>query len=485
MTATEALSPSTLALPSRAGLPAPRRVLIVGGGFGGLAVARALADAPVEITLIDRRNHHLFQPLLYQVASAALSPGEIAEPIRSLLSTQKNVRVMLGEVVNIDTAARTVGLADRTVPYDRLILAAGATHSYFGHDDWAAHAPGLKTMTDALEIRQRVLMAYERAELATDPNQRRRCLTFVVVGGGPTGVELAGALCEIARKTLVQDFRNIDPSLARVVLIEGGDAVLAPFPSELRIRALRQLQKLGVEVLFGRPVSRIDADGVVVGDERILSDTVLWAAGVAGAKLGAKLGVPLDRMGRVIVLADNTVPGHPDIAVIGDLACFQHTPDGKPLPGVAQVAMQGGARVAENLLAEIAGKPLRPFVYKDLGSMATVGRSMAVAWLGRFQFSGLFAWLLWLFVHLISLVGFRSRLEVLFQWAWSYTTWERNARLIHESDLHIGPALSSGVASAPSAALPLNGGVGLDREARPQPEQAKQLDEHHQRPHDE
>ena len=436
MTATPASSPAP---PSRAGLPAPRRVVIVGGGFGGLSVARALADAPVEITLIDRRNHHLFQPLLYQVASAALSPGEIAEPIRSLLAAQKNVRVMLGEVVHVDPAARTVSLAEGVVPYDRLILAAGATHSYFGKDGWAQHAPGLKTMADALEIRQRVLMAYERAELATDPNERRRCLTFVVVGGGPTGVELAGALCEIARKTLIQDFRNIDPSLARVVLIEGGDAVLGPFPAELRLKALRQLQKLGVEVLFGRRVNAIDADGVVVGDERILSNTVLWAAGVAGAPLGAKLGAPLDRMGRVIVEADNTVPGHPDIAVIGDLACFQHTPDGQPLPGVAQVAMQGGALVAENLKAEIAGKPLHPFVYKDLGSMATVGRSMAVAWLGRFKFAGFPAWLLWLFVHLISLVGFRSRLVVLFQWAWSYTTWERNARLIHEGDIHVRP----------------------------------------------
>lgn len=420
-----------------------RRVVIVGGGFGGLAVARALADAPVEITLVDKRNHHLFQPLLYQVASAALSPSEIAEPIRSLLSSQPNVRVMLGEVSDIDVAGRRVKLPDRWVPYDRLVLAAGATHSYFGRDEWAPYAPGLKTMADALEIRQRVLMAYERAELATDANERRRCLTFVVVGGGPTGVELAGALCEIARKTLIEDFRNIDPSLARVVLIEGGDAVLGPFPNELRLKALRQLQKLGVEVLFGRRVSSIDADGVVVGEERILSNTVLWAAGVAGAPLAAKLGAPMDRMGRVIVEPDCTVPGHPEIAVIGDLACFKHTPDGQPLPGVAQVAMQGGARVADNLKRELAGKPSRPFVYKDLGSMATVGRSMAVAWLGRFQFSGLLAWLLWLFVHLISLVGFRSRLVVLFQWAWSYTTWERNARVIHEEDIHVRPEAPS------------------------------------------
>jgi len=423
-------------LQDRSALPPAKRVVIVGGGFGGLEVARALAKLPLQITLVDKRNHHLFQPLLYQVAGAGLSPSDIAVPIRGLMARYDNVHVVLGAARSVDLENRKVILDDRELPYDRLVLAAGATHSYFGHDDWAKHAPGLKTMADALEIRQRVLLAFERAELATDPDQRRRWLTFVVVGGGPTGVELAGSLCEIARRTLVQDFRNIDPSLARVVLVESGNSLLGAFPAGLRERALRDLQALGVEVLFGRPVRQVDEDGVLVGEERILARNVLWAAGVAGVPLARTLGVPLDRAGRPVVEPDLTLPGHPEVAVIGDLASFSHTPDGSPLPGVAQVAMQGGRLVADNLAREVAGKPPRPFVYKDLGSMATIGRSRAVAWLHDLQFSGFFAWLLWLFIHLISLVTFRSRLVVLTQWAWSYTTWQRTARLIHEGDIH-------------------------------------------------
>lgn len=416
-------------------LPKPKRVVIIGGGFGGLEAARALARLPLEITVVDKRNHHLFQPLLYQVAGAALSPGDIAEPIRSLLARHENVRVVLDTARSVDLARRTVALSDREIPYDRLILAAGATHSYFGHDEWEKHAPGLKTLADALEVRQRVLLAFEKAELATDPDERRRFLTFVVVGGGPTGVELAGSLCEIARRTLLQDFRSIDPSLARVVLVESGDSLLGAFPKPLRDRALRDLQALGVEVLFGRPVRAVDERGVLVGEERVLAHTVLWAAGVAGVRLARTLGVPLDRAGRVIVGPDLSIPGHPEVTVIGDLASFSHTPDGKPLPGVAQVALQGGRLVAKNIAAELEGRAPEPFRYKDLGSMATVGRSRAVAWIGRLQMGGVLAWLLWLFVHLMALVSFRNRVVVLTQWAWSYTTWQRNARLIHEEDI--------------------------------------------------
>ena len=418
---------------------APRpRVVIIGGGFGGLYAARALDGAPCDVVLIDRRNHHVFQPLLYQVASAALSPGDIAEPIRGLVAGQDNVTVMMAEVRGVDLAAREVALPDRKVSYDHLILAAGATHSHFGKDAWAPYAPGLKSMADALDIRQRVLLAFERAELATDPNERRRHLTFAVVGGGPTGVELAGALCEIARKTLAQDFKRIDPTLTRVVLIEGGPSLLPSFPEDLRASAQRQLQKLNVEVLLGRRVELIDAEGVVVGEERILTRTVLWAAGVSGVPLARTLGAPLDRMGRVIVEADNTVPGHPEVVVVGDLASQSHTPSGQPLPGVAQVAIQGGRHAAQNLRRVFAGKPTTPFVYKDLGNMATIGRSKAVAQIGRVHLSGYFAWLMWVFIHIIWLAGFRSRMVVLFQWTWSYITWERSARLIHEHDIHAG-----------------------------------------------
>lgn len=429
----EETSPS---LPSRAGLPPPKHVIIVGGGFGGLEAARVLGRNGFHVTIIDKRNHHLFQPLLYQVAGAALDPSDIAAPIRGLLVDHPNVRVVLAEAREVDLAGRRVRIEDRWISYDRLILAAGATHSYFGHDEWERYAPGLKTMADAVEIRQRILLAFERAELTQDPNERRRYLTFVVVGGGPTGVELAGSLSEIARKTLTQDFRSIDPSLARVVLVEAADTLLAAFPRDLQQRALRDLQKLGVEILFGRPVAHVDEDGVMVGDERIQAHTVLWAAGVAAVPLARTLGVPLDRAGRVIVAPDLTVPGHPDVAVIGDLALFTHTPDGQPLPGVAQVALQGGRLAARNIVRETKNLPPLPFRYRDLGSMATIGRSKAVAWLGRFRFGGFFAWLLWLFVHLMALVSFRNRVAVLFSWAWSYTTWQRHARLIHEEDIH-------------------------------------------------
>lgn len=406
------------------------QVLIIGGGFGGMAAARALRNAPVQVTLIDRRNHHLFQPLLYQVASAALSPGDIAEPIRAMLSHQANARVLLSEVVNIDLEDRRVDLADRSLRYDHLVVAAGATHSYFGHDEWAENAPGLKTLDDALEIRQQILLAFERAEWTSDSSERDMLLTFVVVGGGPTGVELAGALSEIARKTLSQDFRTIDPARARVILVEAGAGVLPGFPPPLAGKALAQLHQVGVETLLGRPVEGVDASGVVLaGGERIAARTVIWCAGVAGSALARTLGVELDRAGRVVVEANLTVPGHPEAAVIGDLASFSHQ-SGRPLPGVAQVAVQMGRCAAENIVADLAGRPRQPFHYRDYGSMATIGRSKAVAVIGGVKLGGYPAWLLWLSVHLMALVGFRNRMVVLVQWAWSYLTWQRNSRLI-------------------------------------------------------
>jgi NADH:ubiquinone reductase (H+-translocating) len=411
------------------GLP---HVVIVGGGFGGVACARGLRGAPVRITLVDRRNHHLFQPLLYQVASAALAPGDIAEPIRALLADQENARVLLGEVVSVDLAARRLRLVDRELPYDHLVLAAGATHSYFGRPDWEAVAPGLKTLDDALEIRQQVLLAFERAEWTADPAERRRLLSFVVVGGGPTGVELAGALSEIARRTLAQDFRHIDPTAARVVLVEAGGGLLQGFADPLRRSAAAQLQRIGVEVRLGRPVVEVDDGGVVLGGdapERIEARTVLWAAGVAGAPLGRSLGVALDRAGRVEVDPDLRLPGHPEVRVIGDQAAFPAS-HGGPLPGVAPAAIQMGQHAARDLRRQLAGQPTTPFRYWDKGSMATIGRSRAVAQIGRLQVSGYPAWLMWLFIHLMFLVGFRNRLLVLVQWSWSYLTWERSSRLI-------------------------------------------------------
>ncbi|TNE85658.1 MAG: NAD(P)/FAD-dependent oxidoreductase [Deltaproteobacteria bacterium] len=402
------------------------RVIIVGGGFAGLAAARTLARAPVDITLIDRHNHHLFQPLLYQVATAALAPGDISAPIRSILAGQENLSVRMGEVSRIDPGARQVWLGDQALSYDFLVLATGATHAYFGHDEWAERAPGLKTIGDALAIRRRILTAFEKAEWA-EPAERERLLTFAVVGAGPTGVELAGAIAEIAMHTLKRDFRHVDTKRARVLLVEASDKVLGVYPENLRAKALRQLEELGVEVRLGRPVTDIDDTGLTIGEERIEAATVLWAAGVAASPLGEGVG-ERDRAGRVKVLPDLSVEGHPEVFVVGDLA---HVPRGEgTVPGVAPAATQMGEHAAHNLRATLDGKPRTAFVYKDKGSMATIGRSRAIAWIGRLQVGGFTAWLLWVFVHLMFLVGHRNRLVVLLTWAWQWFTWKRAMRLI-------------------------------------------------------
>jgi NADH dehydrogenase len=403
-------------------------VVIVGGGFGGLQAARALRRAPVEITLIDRENHHTFQPLLYQVATAVLNATDIAVPIRRVLRRQRNAWVVMAEVVAVDPRAKRVCCRDQELGYDTLILATGATHAYFGHEDWAALAPGLKTIDDGLAIRSRVLCAFEAAEREDDPAARAQWITFVVVGAGPTGVELAGALSEIARETLVADFRRVDPAATRVVLIEAAPRVLPQMEPEVSEKARLQLERLQVEVRTGAAVTAIDEGGVWVGDERIPARTVLWAAGVAASPLGRSLGVPLDRAGRVLVEPDLTVPGHPDIYVIGDLAWF--VSDGKPVPGVAAAAIQEGRHTAANIERTLRGQPREPFHYRDRGTLATIGRAAAVADLGRVKLSGLVAWLVWLFVHIVFLVGFRNRFSVLLEWAWSYLTSERGARLI-------------------------------------------------------
>jgi NADH:ubiquinone reductase (H+-translocating) len=408
------------------------RVIIIGGGFGGLTAARRLRRAPVDVTILDRRNHHVFQPLLYQVAMAVLSPGDIASPIRWILRHQRNVEVLLGEVDRVDPVGKTVHLVDGAeFRYDYLIVAAGATHSYFGHDDWLPYAPGLKTIEDALEMRRRVLLAFERAEREADAARRRALLTFVIVGGGPTGVELAGALAEIARQSLAKDFRHIDPSSSKIILLEGGPAILPPFPEPLRNAARHDLERLGVNVRTGTLVTRIGPGFVQAGDERIAAETVLWAAGVAASPLGASLGAPVDRVGRVLIQPDLTTPGHPDVFVIGDLASLAGA-DGRPLPGVAQVAMQMGAHASHNVIRATEGQPLRPFRYQNLGDMATIGRASAVANLPIMQLKGLIGWLAWLFVHILNLIGFRNRLVVMVQWAWSYFSYQRAIRLITE-----------------------------------------------------
>ncbi len=409
------------------------RVVIIGGGFGGLSAARALRHAPVEVVLLDRRNHHVFQPLLYQVATAGLSPGDIASPIRWILRKHRNLHVWLAEVTGIDAARRVVRLADGEVSYDFLIVAAGATHAYFGHDEWRAHAPGLKTLEDALDMRRRVLLAFEEAERAQDRHVQRRLLTFVVIGGGPTGVELAGSLAEISRHALANDFRAIDPESARIILIEGGPSVLPAYTAELSQLALQALESLGVAVWTGSVVTDVSAGRVRVGDETIEAGTVLWAAGVSASPLGASLGVPLDRAGRVLVQDDLTVPGHPEISVVGDLAAFR-TGEGGWLPGVAQVAIQQAAHAAANINRRIAGQPTRPFVYRNLGNLATIGRNSAVADLPRLRMKGRPAWLFWLFVHVFNLIGFRNRLSVMIQWASSYLTSQRSVRLITGDD---------------------------------------------------
>jgi len=416
-----------------AGNPVPRsgipHVVIVGGGFGGLNAARALARRPVRVTLLDRRNYHLFQPLLYQVASAALSPADIATPLRSILRKAANVSVLLAEAETIDFTNRRLVLDRGELGYEALILAAGAGHSYFGHDDWELLAPGLKTLEDALEIRRRVLLAFEAAERESDGAERRALLTFVIVGAGPTGVELAGALAEIARETIARDFRAIDPRQARVILLEGGPRILPSFPETLSKRAEMALSRLGVEVRTGSTVTRITPDAVWVGGEQIRSRAVLWAAGVAAAPLARSLGVPLDRAGRVLVEPDLSIPGHPEAFVIGDLAAFIHQ-TGQPLPGLAPVAIQQGRAVADNVWRRLRGEPTRPFHYFDKGSMAAIGRAKAVAVMGRLRLWGFPAWLAWVFVHILYLIGFRNRFLVVFEWAWAYFTYQRGARLI-------------------------------------------------------
>jgi NADH dehydrogenase len=405
-------------------------VVIVGGGFAGLDAARALRKAPVSVTVVDRRNHHVFQPLLYQVATAGLSPGDIASPIRWILRRQANVRVLMADVTAVDPAGRSVVLDDGDrLTYDYLILAAGATHSYFGRDDWAAHAKGLKTLDDALVMRRRMLLAFEEAEKEEDATRRRHLLTFVLIGGGPTGVELAGALAEIARHTLRHEFDRIDPESARIVLIEAGPSILQAFPESLRDSARRALRALGVEVWENARVTEVEAEAVQVGNDRIPAHTILWSAGVAASALGKSLGVPLDRAGRVNVEPDLSVPGHPEIFVAGDLANFTHQ-TGAPLPGVAQVAKQQGAHASRNIASLVAGRPTTQFRYRDPGNMATIGRAAAIADFGWLRVSGFIGWLMWLFVHILFLIGFRSRLSVLLQWAAAYFSYQRSVRLI-------------------------------------------------------
>ncbi len=404
-------------------------VVIVGGGFAGLYTARALRGAPVHVTIADRRNHHLFQPLLYQVATAALNPADIAAPIRSVFRGWPNVSVVLAEAVGIDLAAKKLLLADGELPYDYLVLATGATHSYFGHDEWARFAPGLKSIEDALDIRRRVLLAYEMAEREEDLERRREWMTFVIIGGGPTGVELAGALAEISRQALSREFQHIDPTQARIILIESVPRVLPPYPEDLSAKARSQLERLGVEVRTGARVTGVDANGVLLGPERILARTAIWAAGVAAAPLARTLGAPLDRAGRVVVDPTLAVPGRDDVYVIGDLAAVQQ--DGKPVPGVAPAAIQMGRHVARNIRRALAGQLRQPFRYRDKGSFATIGRGKAVGeMLGGLKLWGFPAWVAWLAIHIFFLVGFRSRVLVLFQWAYSYVTFRRGARLI-------------------------------------------------------
>ncbi len=405
------------------------RVVIVGAGFGGLYAARALERAAVHVTVVDRRNHHLFQPLLYQVATAALSPGDIAHPIRAVLSRQENARVLLGEAKAVNLKTRKVILRDGELEYGFLILATGASHTYFGHDDWEQWAPGLKNLEDALEIRRRILLAFEKAERETDETRKRELLTFVLVGGGPTGVELAGAIAEIACQVMVRDFRTIDPRQARIILLEAGPRILTAYPEDLSAKAEQALKKLGVEVWTKSPVGAIEPGRVVVAGKTIAAATVLWAAGVAASPLAQSLAVELDRAGRVLVEPDLSIPGHPEVFVIGDLAAFLHQ-TGIPLPGVAPVAIQQGRQAARNIIRASGGEPTQPFFYKGRGNLATIGRAAAVADFGKVKFSGLLAWLLWLFVHIFSLIGFRNRLAVLFNWAWAYFTFQRAARLI-------------------------------------------------------
>jgi NADH dehydrogenase len=413
-------------------------VAIIGGGFGGLDAARALDGAPVRVTVLDRHNYHLFQPLLYQVATASLSPADVASPIRWVLRRQQNVEVLLAEALEVDLAAQHVRLDHGdALPFDYLLVATGAAHSYFGHAEWEPRAPGLKTLEDALRIRQQILLAFEAAERIADPEEQRRLLTFVIIGGGPTGVELAGALAEIARRSLRKDFRRIRPESARIILLEGSPYVLGTFVEPLRDSARRALERLGVEVRTNAIVVGVDAGGVVyrstpagssAADQRIEAQTILWAAGVAASPLAKSLGMPLDRAGRVAAEPTLNVPGQPRIFVAGDICAFVE--NGKPLPGVAQVAMQQGAHAARNILRSIEGKPLEHFHYRDYGVMATIGRGSAVGDVFGLRISGFPAWLFWIFLHIFWLIGFRNRLAVMSEWAWAYLTFQRRVRLI-------------------------------------------------------
>jgi NADH dehydrogenase len=405
------------------------RIVVIGGGFGGLRAAESLARLPVQITLVDRRNHHTFQPLLYQVATAGLSPAEIAAPIREILARHTNIEVLLAEVYGFDLARRVVKAHGFDLPYDFLVVAAGATHAYFGHDDWETWAPGLKTIEDAIEIRRRVLMTFEMAERQAATQGHHSPVSFVVVGGGPTGVELAGTLAEITRGALADDFRNINPKITRIVLLEAGPSVLPSYPPDLRESAKRQLEHLGVEVRVNSAVTEVRSDEVCIGKQAFHSSLTLWAAGVSASPLGRALGVPTDKNGRVLVETDLSIPGHPEVFVIGDLASLTQS-EGTQLPGVAPVAMQQGRWVARQIAADLAGNARKPFHYLDKGSLATIGRAAAVADFGKLHISGFFAWLAWLFIHIFFLIGFRNRLIVMIQWAWSYFTYDRAARLI-------------------------------------------------------
>jgi NADH dehydrogenase len=415
--------------------PNPRpKVFIVGGGFAGIAAARALARAPVDITLMDRRNHHVFQPLLYQVATAALSPADISSPIRTILRGQQNCQVVLGEVEGADVARRRLLLKGGYVEYDYLILAAGATHSYFGHDEWAAIAPGLKSIEDATAMRRRILLAFESAEYEGSDEARRAALTFAIVGGGPTGVELAGAIKEIAGQTLPKDYKHIDTRTTRVILFEGADRLLPPFPPKLSARAQQDLERMGVEVRLKSIVTNITREGLYIGDEFLPVRNIFWAAGVRASPLGKSLGVALDRSGRVIVGPDLTIPGHPEVFITGDMAAAQSADTGKPVPGVAQGGIQMGEYAGRAIAAEVAGgsasEARKPFVYHDKGSLAVIGRAKAVAEINNHEFAGFFAWLLWGGVHILFLIGFRNRLFVVMSWLWSWLLNTRDARLI-------------------------------------------------------
>ncbi len=429
-------------------------VVIVGGGFAGLHAAKTLKHSPVRITLVDRRNHHLFQPLLYQVASASLSPAQIAAPIRHILNKQKNVAVLLDHVRNVDLARQTIQLNHSTLSYDYLLLCAGARHSYFGNDHWESHAPGLKSLEDALELRKRILAAFEEAERLADPEERRAALTFIVVGAGPTGVEMAGAIAEVARFTLVKDFRRINPRDARIILIEAGPRILPTFHESLSKSALRQLHQLGVEVQLSSLVKDVNEQGVLVGDVFIRAKTIVWAAGNAAAPLTQSLGVPLDRAGRILVEPDLSLPGYPNAFAAGDIAVFKHGTT-QPVPAVCPAAMQMGAHAAHNIRRSLRQIQTKPFSYFDKGSMATIGRNAAVADIRGIRFSGFPAWLGWLFVHLIFLVGFRNRLVVLLEWAWAYFTYQKGARLITNdtNDARKSPATDASTESSASNEL--------------------------------